>query len=276
MGSPLWSDGAEKERYVALPDGKTIGIGADGDFDMPIGTVLAKTFSFGGKRVETRLFMRHDDGEWGGYSYEWNDAQTDAVLLPGKKTKKVGAQTHTFPSRTDCFSCHSAAAGRSLGLELGQLNGDFVYTSTNRISNQLETMEHIGLFSAPLGKPVADIVAYPKPTATGPALEARARSYLHANCSHCHRPTGPARGNLDLRFTTSLAATKACGATPLLGDLGVVDAKILTPGAPAKSILSLRPHSLGAVRMPPIASTVVDTAGIGVVDSWIASLAACP
>lgn len=276
VSSPLWSDGADKERHIALPDGTTIGVKADGDFDLPIGTVLAKTFSLGGKRIETRLFMRHDDGEWGGYSYEWNDAQTDATLLAGKKTKKVGAQTHTFPNRTDCFSCHSAAAGRSLGLELGQLNGDVVYTSTNRISNQLETFEHIGMFAARLGKPVTEIVAYPAPTSTSAPLDQRARSYLHANCSQCHRPSGPARGNVDLRYSTPLAATKVCGEAPLLGDVGVVGAKILAPGMPGKSVLSLRPHSLGAVRMPPIASNVVDTAGVGVVDAWITSLAACP
>ncbi|MBS2014950.1 MAG: PQQ-dependent sugar dehydrogenase [Deltaproteobacteria bacterium] len=278
VASPLWSDGAEKERHLALPDGKTIGVGPDGDFDLPIGTVLAKTFSLGGKRVETRLFMRHDDGEWGGYSYEWNDAQTDATLLPAKKTKKVGTQTYTFPSRAECFACHTAAAGRSLGLELGQLNGDLVYTSTNRIANQLETLEHIGLFAAPLGKAASDIVAYPRPTGAGSTAtaEARARSYLHANCAFCHRPTGPTRATMDLRFATPLAAAKVCGETPLLGSLGVADAKLLVPGAPSKSVVSLRPHALGAVRMPPVASTVVDTAGLGVLDGWIASLAACP
>jgi hypothetical protein len=81
VNAALWSDGADKERWLAIPDGTTIGVGEDGDFGLPIGSTVLKTFSFGGKRIETRLFVRHDDGEWAGYSYEWNDAQTDATLL---------------------------------------------------------------------------------------------------------------------------------------------------------------------------------------------------
>jgi uncharacterized repeat protein (TIGR03806 family) len=275
VNSPLWSDGADKERFLALPEGKTITVAADGDFDFPVGSVLMKTFSLGGKKIETRLFMRHDDGEWSGYTYEWNDAQTDATLLPSSKTKSVGAVTWTFPSRGQCINCHTTAAGHTLGLELGQLDGDYVYTQTNRISNQLRTLEHIGAFAAPLGVGVDQIVAYPRPAAPGP-LEPRARAYLHANCSHCHRPTGPGRGDLDLRFGTPLAGTKACGTDPMLGSLGVTNAKIVAPGSPATSILSLRPHALDSTRMPPLASRAVDTAGLGVLDGWIASLAACP
>jgi uncharacterized repeat protein (TIGR03806 family) len=275
VNAPLWSDGADKERFMALPEGTTITVGADGDFDFPPGSVLMKTFSLAGKRIETRLFVRHDDGGWAGYDYEWNDAQTDAVLLPSSKSKAIGTQTWRFPSRGECAGCHTLAAGHTLGLELGQLNGDLVYTKTNRISNQLSTLEHIGMLGAPLGKPVAQLVAYPKPAAAGP-VEPRARAYLHGNCSHCHRPTGPGRGNLDLRFATALSATNACGAVPQLGDLGVAGAKVIAPGSPALSVLSLRPHALGASRMPPIASNVVDAAGLAVVDDWIRALGACP
>lgn len=276
VSSPFWSDGADKERFIALPDGKTIAIAADGDFDLPIGSVLTKTFSLGGKRIETRLFMRHDDGEWAGYTYEWNAADTDAVLLASSKTSHVGGQTWTFPSRSQCVSCHTAAAGHTLGLELGQLNRDFVYAQTNRISNQLRTLEHIGMFAAPLGKGVEAITAYPKPTAVG-SLEPRARrAYLHANCSHCHRPAGPGGGGLDLRFATPLAETKACGTVPTLGTLGVSNAKVIAPRSPATSILSVRTHALDATRMPPLSSRVVDVAGIAVVDDWITSLATCP
>jgi hypothetical protein len=111
---------------------------------------MTKTFSLAGKRIETRLFMRHGDGSWAGYSYEWNDAQTEALLLPGAKTKSIGDRNWTFPSRTDCMRCHTAAAGFTLGLELGQLNGDFTYPSTGRTKNQLTTLEHIGMFASAL------------------------------------------------------------------------------------------------------------------------------
>lgn len=274
LESPFWSDGADKQRFLAVPDDKTITVNGDGDFDLPIGSVVVKTFTLGGKRIETRLLVRHEDGEWAGYSYEWNDAPTDAVLLPASKSKKVGAQTWSFPGRGQCAQCHTAAAGRTLGLELGQLNGDLVYTETNRISNQLRTLDHIGMFAAPLGS-IEQLPAYPRPAAPG-ALEARARSYLHANCSHCHRPNGPGRGDLDLRFATPLAATKVCGTAPALGDLGVAGAKVVAPGSPATSVLSLRTRAVGAARMPPLASNVVDTVGAAVVDDWITSLTACP
>jgi uncharacterized repeat protein (TIGR03806 family) len=273
----LWSDGAQKERWVALPDGTKITVhDDDGDFDFPKGTVLVKTFSLAGKRVETRLFMRHDDGGWNGYTYEWLDDQSDAVLLPAGKTKTVGAQTWTFPSRSECVSCHSEAAGRALGPELGQLNGDYVYASTNRIANQLTTLEHIGMFDRPLGKPVDQLVAYPDPYGTSGSLEQRARAYLHANCSNCHRPKGGGRGNMDLRFATAFADTASCNVDPEAGDIGVAGSKLFAPGDPAKSLVSVRPHSPAANRMPPLASSVVDERGVKLIDDWIRSVTACP
>ena len=273
VNSALWSDGADKERYFALPEGKTIAVGADGDWDMPVGTVLVKTFSIGGRRIETRLLVRHTDGEWGGYTYEWNDAQTDATLLLANKTKTVGAQSWYFPSRADCFTCHTSAAGRSLGLETGQLNGDFVYAETNRLSNQLATLDHIGVFAAPIGDP-DQRVRFPDPEGSGD-LEGRARAYLHANCSSCHRPDGAGRGGTDLRFGASFAATAMCDATPE-SDLGIDGAKILAPGAPEKSILTVRTGRRDAKQMPPLGTSMVDTVGSGLLTDWIRSIGGCP
>jgi hypothetical protein len=84
------------------------------------------------------------------------------------------------------------------------------------------------------------------------------------------------RATLDLRFSTKLADTKACGVSSSLDDLGVTNAKILAPGSPGQSLLSLRPHALDGKRMPPLASMVVDAKGLGVVDAWISSLTQCP
>jgi uncharacterized repeat protein (TIGR03806 family) len=275
INAQLWSDGAEKQRFLALPDGAAITVGADGDFDLPIGSVLVKTFSVGQKRVETRLLVRHDDGGWAGYTYEWLDDETDAILLPSSKTKPVGAQTWYFPSRADCVRCHTEAAGRTLGLEIGQLNGDLVYESTNRVANQLKTLEHIGMFSTSLGKPPSELALIPDPFGSA-SLESRARGYLHANCSHCHRPGGGGRSNMDVRFTTALAQASACNAAPEAGDLGIAGAKLIVPGSPATSLVSVRAHALGSNRMPPLASSVVDQAGVGVLDDWIRALAGCP
>jgi uncharacterized repeat protein (TIGR03806 family) len=250
-------------------------VDAAGHLDLPIGSVLMKTFSLGGKRIETRLFVHHADGDWAGYTYEWNDAETDATLLPSSKSKAVGAQTWTYPSRSDCFSCHSGTAKRTLGMELGQLNGDYVYPSTNRISNQLATLDHIGMFSAPLPAKPDELVVYPTPTGTTSTLEARARAYLHANCAMCHQPNSNGGGPMDLRFATAFADTKMCNVAPDDGTLGVTGAKILLPGDTSRSIVSLRPHALDATRMPPLASHLVDTAGVAVIDAWIRSLTSC-
>jgi uncharacterized repeat protein (TIGR03806 family) len=259
---------------MAIPDGTTIAIGADGDFDLPVGSVLGKTFSLAGKRIETRLFVRHADGDWAGYAYEWNDTDTEAALVGGSVTKTVSGQAWTIPSRTDCLFCHSVPAGRTLGLEVGQLNRVLTYPN-GASGNQLENLEHAGYLAAPLPASVATLTRYPAP-ATGGPIGPRARSYLHANCSNCHRPGGPGLGNIDLRWSTPFSGTGTCNVAPSNGDLGVTGASFVTPGSPASSVLSLRMHTLGPARMPPLSSGLVDATGTAVVDQWIQGLTACP
>src|SRR6185369_722895 len=107
-----------------------------------------KNFRVGGKLIETRLFMRHPDGNWGGFTYEWNTQQTDATLLQGGAVRDIGGgQQWIFPSESQCLECHTAAAGRSLGLETRQLNRNFLYTQTNRAANELFTLNHIGVLT---------------------------------------------------------------------------------------------------------------------------------
>jgi uncharacterized repeat protein (TIGR03806 family) len=273
--SPLWSDGAKKDRFFAIPDGKQITVGADGDWDLPIGSVTMKTFSMGGKRVETRLFMRHDDGGWAGYTYEWNDQQTDATLLPGGKVKLVngGTQRYTFPSRSQCMQCHSAATGGTIGLEIAQLNRSAIYPSTNRVSNELATLDHIGMFSAPLGNP-SMLASLPDPAGADP-VQQRARSYLHANCAHCHRPGGSGQGTMDLRYGTPFVGTGTCNAATTQGAVSGAST-ILVPGDAGASVLSLRFRSTTAPRMPPLAVSVTDPAGAALLDQWITGVKTCP
>nr|MBA3504051.1 PQQ-dependent sugar dehydrogenase [Deltaproteobacteria bacterium] len=275
--SPLWSDGADKTRFLAIPDNTTITVEMDGDWTLPIGSVLVKTFADGNRRIETRLFMRHDDGLWGGYTYEWDDDGKDATLLPAGKLRPIAGASltsWTYPSRTQCIQCHSVAAGGTLGLETGQLNRDFVYSSTNRISNQLATLEHIGMLATPIGPPEA-AARLADPAATVEPIDSRARSYLHANCSHCHRPMGGGQGMMDLRISQSLADTKTCAVTNTQGPVQGAT-QLVTPGMPAASILSLRIHATDNKRMPPVGVTVADDAGAAVIDEWIRSLPACP
>ncbi len=275
VSSELWSDGADKERWLALPDGATITIDAEQDWDLPVGSVTMKTFSIGGKRIETRLFMRHDDGGWGGYTYEWNDAGTDAVLLPAAKAKAVGDAVWGYPSRNQCIQCHSKAAGGTLGLETAQLNREAVYPATNRLSNQLATLEHIGMLAAPLATPPEEAPRLADPAKSTDDLEARARSYLHANCAHCHQPNGGAQGMMDLRYGKTFKETATCNVDNTQGAIGSAT-KLIVPGAPESSVLSLRMHATDSKRMPPVAVSLIDPVGSAVIDDWIRSLTACP
>ncbi len=274
VAAPFWSDGAAKERWLALPDGTAIAVGADGDFALPSGSVLMKHFRLGDALVETRLLMRHPDGGWAGYTYEWNAAQTDAVLVEGGKTATIGSTQWIFPSGAECLVCHTAAAGYSLGLEAAQLNHDRLYPGTGRTANQLRTLDHILLFATPLGDPASQ-PRLPDPFDPAEPLEPRARAYLHTNCANCHRPGG-AGAALDLRFATALERTGACDAVPQAGDLGLgANARIVAPGRPDDSVLLARMSRRDAHGMPPLASSAVDEDGIALVRDWIAALSAC-
>jgi uncharacterized repeat protein (TIGR03806 family) len=273
--APFWSDNATKERWLAIPNSTSIGRGADGDFDFPSGTVLMKHFRLNNQLVETRLFMRHPDGEWAGYTYEWNAQRTDATLVQGGKTVPVGSQSWIFPSGNDCLTCHTSAAGFALGLETTQLNHDFTYTSTGRTANQLRTLDTIAMFNTPVGDPALQ----PRildPFVTSVPLAESARAYLHTNCAQCHRAGGPTSSSMDLRYSTPLSSTNACGVTPQSGDLGLgAAARIIAPGSAANSVLVARMSTRDANGMPPLASNIVDASGVALIQQWINSLTTC-
>jgi uncharacterized repeat protein (TIGR03806 family) len=271
--APFFADGAVKTRWLALPDGQRIVINASNDFDFPNGSVLVKNFSLGALLVETRLFMRHSDGNWAGYTYEWNAGGTDATRVVGGKTVQVAGQTWEFPSEAQCLQCHTAAAGRSLGLEIGQLNGDFGYP-TGRTANQLTTLDSIDTLTPALSQTPAQLPVIPDPFGSA-ALGARARAYLHTNCANCHRPSGPAPSDLDFRYTTALAATNACDITPTLGNLGITDPRIIAPGSAARSVTVARVNRVGADAMPPLSRHQIDTAGVQLLTDWVNGLANC-
>lgn len=276
VNAPFWSDGAEKDRWLALPDGQTIAIESDGDWELPHGSVLMKHFRIGERLIETRLLMRHPDGEWGGFTYEWNAQQNDATLVTGGAERDIGAAAPwIFPSEAQCLECHTSAAGRSLGLETAQLNGSLLYPPTNRTANQLVTLSHIGMLSPPIENPSTQ-PAFPDPYDANAPLAERARAYLHTNCAFCHRPTGPTPSTMDLRFTTPLAQTNACNAVPQSGDLGLgANVRLIAPGDAASSILVNRMNRRDAHAMPPLGSNQIDTAGVALITQWIESLEGC-
>jgi uncharacterized repeat protein (TIGR03806 family) len=268
---PFWSDGADKERFLAVPDGQTISVAADGDFTLPNGGVTMKNFRWQGKLFETRFFVRHNDGSYFGYSYEWNAAGTDAtkVAETGKDVMLPGL-AWTYPSTSGCFTCHSEAAGRSLGLETRQFNSVGVYSGGK--ANQFKTLQHIGLLTGNLTL----LAGFPaKDDATAP-LDTRARAYLAVNCSNCHRPNGPGRGVWSALFDTPLKDMKICNAVPEQGDLGVAGATLLKPGMHASSLLWMRMSQRTMSFMPPLATKLPDTVGATLLSQWIDSIAACP
>ncbi|MGI9234759.1 MAG: PQQ-dependent sugar dehydrogenase, partial [Woeseiaceae bacterium] len=139
INARFWSDGADKSRYIGLPNGTTITINAQDDWEFPSGTVIVKNFRLGGNLIETRHLMRHPDGIWAGYTYEWNSQQTEATRVIGGKTVNISGQDWIYPSGAECEQCHTTAAAFVLGPETAQMTREFTYPSTTRTANQLET-----------------------------------------------------------------------------------------------------------------------------------------
>lgn len=271
--SPLWSDGAEKDRYLALPDNTKIELTSAGDFLFPVGSVLMKHFKLNGRFVETRLFA-HGELGWQGFSYEWRDDQTDALLLSDAKEKVIDGVQWPYPSRDQCLTCHTQVANFSLGLETLQLNNSLLYTASGVNAHQLDTLAHINVFPTAITaeQKTQTLFALDDTSAT---LTLRARSYLHTNCSNCHSPSGPTPVNLDLRYNTALAATQTCNVQPAAGDMGVNNARIIAPGEPERSILLTRMKVRDVNQMPPLASHVVDEAAVDVIAAWVGGLSSC-
>jgi mono/diheme cytochrome c family protein len=193
----------------------------------------------------------------------------------GGKTRQVGGQTWIYPSEGECMQCHTSAAGFSLGPEISQLNGSFSYPPPGRAANQLATLEHINMFTAPLPGEPSTLPALPDPANSGASLDSRARAYLHTNCALCHRPGGPTPSNMDLRSTTALSATNACNVVPQEGNLGIANARLIAPGDAARSLVVERMNRRDARGMPPIGSSVVDSSGVTLLSDWINSLGGC-
>jgi uncharacterized repeat protein (TIGR03806 family) len=271
---PFWSDGADKQRFLALPGNSSIDINADGDLAFPIGTVLLKHFRLQDLLVETRLYMLQSDSVWRGFSYQWNDLQTDAVLLDDALDTDIGGQTWHYPGREECNQCHTPAAGFALGPELLQLNRPFTGPSDGITGNQIDRWEQMGLFSSAVPATLlSDSLVDSRDNQAD--LTLRARSYLHSNCSACHRSGGPTPVDLDLHYHTTLAASGTCDIAPQAGDQGIADARIIAPGDAQRSVLLHRINTLDDSRMPPLASNSIDVEGVTLIESWISSLSDC-
>ncbi|MFD0895176.1 discoidin domain-containing protein [Luteolibacter ambystomatis] len=296
VNTPLWSDGAHKLRWIMVPNNGSHDTAAEkitfsekGNWVFPAGTVLMKHFEMPldernpsvTRRLETRFIVCTANGGKYGLTYRWNAAGTDAQLLTSGEsldydiTLNDGSTVQRrwdFPSRSDCVFCHNTTSGQALGFRTHQLNKNYTYPATGRTANQLTTFNALGMFDRTL---TADEVknflqsrAIDDETAP---MEHRVRSYMDANCSHCHQPGGLV-DYFDARLNTPFNSQGLMDVAVQghFTDLGV-DGRYLKPGDPSLSAVHLRmSHSGDGVAMPPLAKNVVDEDAVALLENYLA------
>lgn len=245
--SPLWSDGTHKARFFALPTVTNgagtampakIGVTNARGWNFPDGTVLVKSFAIdevegdpsSRRWIETR-FMLREQGEWAGYSYEWNDEQTDAVLVAAAGKDRsftirtadreanpdgVRRQQWHYPSRAECMVCHSRASNYVLGLCTVQLNGDYDYGAVlgpgHVVDNQLRTLEHLGVLDVNWwADGMAARKAAGRPSADVPASPARRSTMLSKAPERTNRLVNPLDDRHDLEARARSYLQSNCG-----------------------------------------------------------------
>lgn len=288
VAAPLWSDRAGKSRMLALPEGQGIGLSVDGDWDVPVGAVLIKTFWFadelsaptGPRRiVETRLLLHEADG-WTGQVYLWNDEQTDAERAVAGRRIQVSytvdgvpeEHEYAIPNTNQCTSCHSRDdVGKPLGLITPQMNREV--ERDGAAVNQLEWLGKKGVFRDAVPDPTS-LPAFVDPFGDAP-VDQRARSYLHANCSHCHRPGGNGgNSGLELLYTeTDPHHYGVCKRTAAAGAGTGGKTYDIVPGDADASIMPFRMGDLDPeVKMPELPNRLPDDEGIALIRAWIAQM----
>jgi uncharacterized repeat protein (TIGR03806 family) len=287
VNMPLWSDGAEKARWIA-PAGP-IGFSADGEWTFAPGTVFVKHFELATdetkprvkRRLETRVLVVDQSGYGYGVTYKWRADYRDADLLadglseviPVKTARGVRRQTWNYPSRADCLTCHTHSARFVLGVKTRQLNGVFRYPGSRVTDNQLRTWNHLGMFRSPLDENgIGRLARLADVGDRAAGVEVRARSYLDANCANCHRPGNPIRANFDARFGQPLAATRLLGAPTVSDSLNIANPRVIVPGDLGRSMLYQRLLRTDNYRMPPLATNVKDQRAVALFKEWIARM----
>jgi mono/diheme cytochrome c family protein len=146
-------------------------------------------------------------------------------------------------------------------------------SETNSSLNQLEALEEAGYLTLP--QPASALPKLLRAELDSDDLTREVREYLQVNCASCHRPEGVSHLSFDLRANIPLSEAGLCDALPVLGDLGIPDARLLVPGAPERSLLLTRMRERGPEQMPPLGSNIVDYEGIALVTFWISQLEGC-
>jgi uncharacterized repeat protein (TIGR03806 family) len=289
LNTPLFSDYADKQRYLFLPKGASARYRAEGVLDLPIGAVLVKTFAYPAdfrrpqdniREIETRLLIHKASG-WVPLTYVWNDAQTEAVL------KRAGARTpvsfvdvkgeivrfsYAVPNVNQCKECHALSGALTpIGPKARNLNGDYAYPTG--AENQLAHWIRLGLLTgapAPSALPATarwDDASQP--------LEARALAYLDGNCAHCHNPKGAASNSgLYLEYERTEGVARGLGKRPVAAGKASADLDYdIAPGEPDRSIAIHRMESREpGVMMPELGRALAHKEGIELVRAYIAAM----
>lgn len=274
LETALFSDYAEKERYLYLPKDAQAKYHPDKAFDLPVGAALVKTFGYraGGvfKPIETRLLLHRASG-WVALPYVWNTAGTDAELkragtrIPVTFNDPSGTSrsiSYAVPNQNQCKDCH-ALNGRitPIGVKARYLNHN----------GQLEKLLATGMLDR-LPSHTPRVARWDDGVAP---LDARARAYLEINCAHCHNPAGAASNSglfLDWRQSdrTALGIRKR----PVAAGRGSGGRDFaIQPGAPDASILIYRMESTDpGIAMPELGRATVHKEGVALVHEWIAEM----
>lgn len=270
LNTPLYSDGAEKLRFVYLPPGKQAVAQGEGLLDLPVGSALIKTFAFNenGKRrlIETRLLLHRADG-WLALPYLWNAEQTEAKLaIAGARvpvTTPAGeAIDYRVPNKNQCKECHGLeGAVVPIGPKARNLPREWLaaFAASGRLAQAPAVSTSL---------PVWEDRAAASPAAA-------ARAYLDVNCAHCHRPGAMASNSgLDLRWEQNDPHALGVMKRPVAAGRGSGSLLYgVVPGKPGESIMVHRMKSNEpGVAMPELGKATVDTEGVAAVERWVAGL----
>jgi hypothetical protein len=279
-GIVLWSDGAEKHRYLYLPAGTQIDTSNMDAWQFPVGTKVFKEFRLQGTLVETRAMLKRDGATWDVGTYVWSPDGASAMLSTNTKGT-VLPSGYEIPGVKDCDKCHHGGADRLLGVEAIAL------ALPKAQGLPLSELVNRGLLT---NLPPTTSVTLPE-DATGKAAEAI--GYLHMNCGvscHSNRGLGNDTGLLmrlraeEIWPLTPGAApataqqtdiySKSVNSAPTTGAIadhfpGTVR---ISPGSHASSLIWILPHRRDAYQMPPLVSHVVDDAGTKIIADWIDAL----
>jgi hypothetical protein len=280
---PLWSDGADKQRWIALPPGSAIDAARPDAWEFPRGTRLWKTFSHAGRPVETRYIERDGDGRWHYATYIWRADGRDADLAPPRSivlTLPDAPGRYVVPSRGDCLACHGGAAAPVLGFGALQLSPARDPNAAHGRPRAEGEVDLRALVERDLVRGLPpQLVAQPPRIAAGSALERAALGTLHGNCAHCHHAAGgqvPVRLNLMQRVADEQASAADVLRSMLeaptrwqRGD-GEHNARAVVPGDAAASVLLQRMRARdGRTQMPPLGTEHPDEAALGLLARWI-------